>query len=188
MKFLLSLMVLALLVAGGAWLWAGRAEGPRIEIRQPDKFVGQATPLDMVVESPGGQFARIEAAIEQKLEGQEIAISPSAPESGAQVIDLMEALKASLAKNTAKRAKAPVATGDAAESALKSVVIYLLIYAFSNLGAFAVVIAVSRKTGSGEISSFGGLMSYAPGLGALMTIFLASLTGVPPRLATAVKP
>ena len=72
------------------------------------------------------------------------------------------------------------ATGDAAESALKSVVIYLLIYAFSNLGAFAVVIAVSRKTHSGEISSFGGLMSYAPGMGALMTIFLASLTGVPP--------
>jgi DNA end-binding protein Ku len=57
---------------------------------------------------------RVEAAIEQKLEGQEIAISPSAPESGAQVIDLMEALKASLAKNTAKRAKAPAATGEAA--------------------------------------------------------------------------
>ncbi len=75
---------------------------------------------------------------------------------------------------------AVMATGDAAESALKSVVIYLLIYAFSNLGAFAVIIAVSRKTGSGTIASFGGLMSYAPGLGLLMTIFLASLTGVPP--------
>jgi NADH-quinone oxidoreductase subunit N len=75
---------------------------------------------------------------------------------------------------------AVIASGDAAESALKAVVIYLLLYAFSNLGAFAVVIAVSRKTRSGEISSFGGLMSYAPGLGVLMTIFLASLTGIPP--------
>lgn len=77
---------------------------------------------------------------------------------------------------------AVIATGDAdtAESALKSVVIYLLIYALSNLGAFAVVIAVTRKTKSGEISSFGGLMSYAPGLALLMTIFLASLTGIPP--------
>lgn len=75
---------------------------------------------------------------------------------------------------------AVLASGDAAESALKAVVIYLLIYAFSNLGAFAVIIAVSRKTRSGEISSFGGLMSYAPGLGALMTVFLASLTGIPP--------
>ena len=43
---------------------------------------------------------------------------------------------------------AVIATGDAGESALKSVVIYLLIYALSNLGAFAVVMAVSRKTGS----------------------------------------
>ena len=39
---------------------------------------------------------------------------------------------------------------------------------------------VARKTRSGEISSFGGLFSYAPGLGVLMTIFLASLAGVPP--------
>ena len=75
---------------------------------------------------------------------------------------------------------AVIASGGAAESALKAVVIYLLIYAFSNLGAFAVIIAVSRKTRSGQITSFGGLMSYAPGLGLLMTIFLASLAGVPP--------
>jgi murein DD-endopeptidase MepM/ murein hydrolase activator NlpD len=83
MKFLLSLTVLALLVAGGAWLWAGRAEGPRIEIRQPDKFIGQATPLDMVVESPGGQFARIDAAIEQN--GQSYSVFALAQPSQATV-------------------------------------------------------------------------------------------------------
>jgi NADH-quinone oxidoreductase subunit N len=75
---------------------------------------------------------------------------------------------------------AVIASGDAADPALKSVVIYLLIYAFSNLGAFAVIMAVSRKTRSGEISSFGGLLSYAPVHALLMTLFLASLTGVPP--------
>lgn len=69
---------------------------------------------------------------------------------------------------------------DAAESSLRAVVIYLLIYAFSNLGAFCVIMAVARKTRSGEISSFGGLMSYAPGLGVVMTIFMASLAGIPP--------
>ena len=68
----------------------------------------------------------------------------------------------------------------AAESALRAVVIYLLIYAFSNLGAFAVIISVARRTGSGEITSFGGLMSYAPALGVLMTVFMASLAGIPP--------
>ncbi|MEX0846985.1 MAG: NADH-quinone oxidoreductase subunit N [Ilumatobacteraceae bacterium] len=70
--------------------------------------------------------------------------------------------------------------GTASESALKAVVVYLIIYAAMNLGAFAVVIAVSRKTRSGEISSFGGLFSYAPGLCVIMTIFMASLAGIPP--------
>jgi DNA end-binding protein Ku len=47
--------------------------------------------------------ARIETAIEQKVQGQEIAISPTLPEAGAQVIDLMDALRASLEKTVAKR-------------------------------------------------------------------------------------
>ena len=69
---------------------------------------------------------------------------------------------------------------DATGSALNPVIVYLLVYAFMNLGAFAIVIAVSRKTRSGEISSFGGLFSYAPGLAVAMTIFFASLAGIPP--------
>lgn len=66
------------------------------------------------------------------------------------------------------------------EASLRAIVVYLIIYAATNLGAFAVVIAVSRKTRSGEIASFGGLFGYAPGLTVLMTIFLASLAGIPP--------
>ena len=73
-----------------------------------------------------------------------------------------------------------VGGGETAEAALKAVVVYLLIYGFTNLGAFAVVIAVARKTHSGAISSYGGLISYAPGLAVLMTLFLASLAGIPP--------
>lgn len=46
--------------------------------------------------------ARIEKAIEQKVEGQEISLS-EAPEAGAQVIDLMEALRASLERKPAKQ-------------------------------------------------------------------------------------
>lgn len=65
-------------------------------------------------------------------------------------------------------------------SALRAVVTYLLVYAATNLGVFAVIMVVARKTRSGEISSFGGLFSYAPGVAALMTIFLASLAGIPP--------
>ena len=69
---------------------------------------------------------------------------------------------------------------EAAGSALNAVVVYLLVYGFMNLGAFAIVIAVSRKTRSGEISSFGGLFGYAPGLAVLTTMFFASLAGIPP--------
>ena len=48
---------------------------------------------------------RIEAAVQRKVEGQEIAISPSEPDQGgAQVIDLMEALRASLQKGAPKKA------------------------------------------------------------------------------------
>jgi NADH-quinone oxidoreductase subunit N len=70
--------------------------------------------------------------------------------------------------------------GTVGQSALRAVVVYLMLYAATNLGVFAIVIAVARKTRSGEISSYGGLFSYAPGLAALMTIFMASLAGIPP--------
>jgi NADH-quinone oxidoreductase subunit N len=67
-----------------------------------------------------------------------------------------------------------------ADSALRAVVVYLIVYAATNLGMFAVIIAVSRKTRSGQIESFGGLFSYAPALGVTATVFLASLAGIPP--------
>jgi DNA end-binding protein Ku len=59
--------------------------------------------------------ARVEAAIERKVEGQEITMT-EAPESSAQVIDLMEALRASLEKKGAKKAApAPKAAAPAPE-------------------------------------------------------------------------
>jgi NADH-quinone oxidoreductase subunit N len=76
---------------------------------------------------------------------------------------------------------APLAVvGESSQDALTALVTYLLIYGAMNLGAFAVVIAVARKTGSAEIDSFGGLFQYAPGLTVAMTIFLFSLAGIPP--------
>ena len=65
-------------------------------------------------------------------------------------------------------------------TALRSVVLYMIVYAATNLGVFAIILVVSNKTRSGEVSSYGGLFSYAPALGVLMTLFLASLAGIPP--------
>jgi len=63
---------------------------------------------------------RIEAAVQRKVEGEEIAISPSAPETGAQVIDLMEALRASLDKTSGKRAQPRSASSTTAAADLKA--------------------------------------------------------------------
>ncbi|MET0736915.1 MAG: NADH-quinone oxidoreductase subunit N [Acidimicrobiales bacterium] len=76
---------------------------------------------------------------------------------------------------------APLAVvGDAGQEALTAVVVYLLIYTAMNLGAFAVVIAVARRTGSGEIDSYRGLFQYSPALAVLMSVFLFALAGIPP--------
>jgi DNA end-binding protein Ku len=58
--------------------------------------------------------ARIEAAVQKKVEGQEITVT-EAPQEGAQVIDLMEALRASLEKKPAKQATTKPAPKKAAK-------------------------------------------------------------------------
>ena len=64
-RFLLFLVVLTIVGSGAAWWWGGRAAGPAIAVRAPDRFIGQSTPLDVMVESPGGEFSRLEVTIEQ---------------------------------------------------------------------------------------------------------------------------
>jgi NADH-quinone oxidoreductase subunit N len=61
-----------------------------------------------------------------------------------------------------------------------SVFIYLLTYIIMNLGAFTVVIAVSNRIKSDEIKDYAGLSLNSPYLALLFTIFLLSLTGLPP--------
>ena len=50
--------------------------------------------------------ARLQSAIDKKVEGQEISVSEAAPESAGKVIDLMEALRASLSKSESAKASA----------------------------------------------------------------------------------
>ena len=50
--------------------------------------------------------ARVDAAVQKKIEGQQITLT-EAPDAGAQVIDLMDALRASLEKKPAKRPQQP---------------------------------------------------------------------------------
>ena len=58
---------------------------------------------------------------------------------------------------------------------------YLVAYGLMNLGAFGVVLAVGRKgEPNEEFSDYAGLGFRYPALGMAMTLFMLSLTGVPP--------
>lgn len=61
-----------------------------------------------------------------------------------------------------------------------AILFYLLTYLFANIGAFAVVIAVSHAIGSDEIEDYSGLNRRSPFLAFAMLLFLLSLAGVPP--------
>lgn len=56
---------------------------------------------------------------------------------------------------------------------------YLLAYVIMNVGIFAIVGAVARKTGSEDISAFAGLYRRSPAAGIAVAIFLLSLAGLP---------
>jgi NADH-quinone oxidoreductase subunit N len=62
-----------------------------------------------------------------------------------------------------------------------------MVYAIMNLGAFLVVIALSAEERRETIADFRGLGWRKPFLGVSMTVFLLSLTGVPPTAGFVAK-
>jgi NADH-quinone oxidoreductase subunit N len=64
---------------------------------------------------------------------------------------------------------------------LEGLLFYGAAYTFMNLGAFAVVTALQKRAGvTSGLDTFAGLGRREPVLGILMTLFLLSLTGIPP--------
>ena len=69
--------------------------------------------------------------------------------------------------------------GDKAFSS--SILYYVLVYTFMNIGAFAVVILLGQKDAANTgIESYAGLAGRHPAIALSMTIFLLSLAGMPP--------
>ncbi len=66
------------------------------------------------------------------------------------------------------------------ELGMSSLVYYMLVYIFSNLAAFGVVIAISNASGKENIDDYNGLYKTNPGLSLVMMIALFSLAGIPP--------
>ena len=67
------------------------------------------------------------------------------------------------------------------QDGFKGILIYLLVYTFMNLGAFAVITSLRQRNVIGdEIDDMAGLYKRAPVEAALMLLFLLSLAGIPP--------
>ncbi len=64
---------------------------------------------------------------------------------------------------------------------LWSVMVYMLIYTFMNLGAFGFVIMLETRGYAGElVGDYAGLAKRHPGVAAGMLVFMLSLAGIPP--------
>lgn len=64
--------------------------------------------------------------------------------------------------------------------AAQAALMYLLAYMFTNMGAFAIAMAIEKDDGTGtNISDFAGLGRSRPLLAAMMAVFMLSLAGIP---------
>lgn len=78
-------------------------------------------------------------------------------------------------------AVAAAGTAGIGNEAIQAALIYIIAYMFTNLGAFAVAMAIEKDDGSGtNLENFVGLGKSRPLLALMMTVFMLSLAGVPP--------
>ncbi|HEX5014019.1 MAG TPA: NADH-quinone oxidoreductase subunit N [Candidatus Limnocylindrales bacterium] len=71
---------------------------------------------------------------------------------------------------------------------IEALLFYAAAYSFMNLGGFAVIAALQKRAGvTSSLETFAGLGRREPTLGALMTLFLLSLTGIPPTAGFVAK-
>jgi len=65
LRWLAGLVLVVLVVGGGAYWIAGRGAPPAITIERPERVVGQAGTLDVMVEAPGGRLTALAIELEQ---------------------------------------------------------------------------------------------------------------------------
>ncbi len=78
-----------------------------------------------------------------------------------------------------------IAVATATEAGVQGILFYLVSYTFMTLGAFGVIGLIGQKEGKGEsfshnLAEYAGLGYRRPILAGAMTLFLLSLTGIPP--------
>ena len=73
-----------------------------------------------------------------------------------------------------------LAVATLSDQGILAVMIHFLVYMLMNIGAFYIVMLVANKTGSEDINDYNRLGYASPFLGVSLSIFLISLTGLPP--------
>jgi murein DD-endopeptidase MepM/ murein hydrolase activator NlpD len=109
MRILGAIVALLLVLAAGAFLLAGRAVPPAIEITQPTQFVGQDGTLEVLVTSPKGELTTLDVAIEQG--GQRIPLGSLGSEGVTLKQDAEDRVK--LTRPLGKRSVPQLAAGPA---------------------------------------------------------------------------
>lgn len=94
MKYLVALVLIVALVAGGAYMVAGRMDGPAIEITKPEKFVGASTDVEFLVRSPAAELKSLTMVFEQN--GRQFPIYALGDE-GAEIKEEADGLRVSRA-------------------------------------------------------------------------------------------
>ncbi len=72
------------------------------------------------------------------------------------------------------------ASGERFTLGSSGILFFLATYAFTNIGAFVAVIAISQRIGSDQIKDYSGMWKRSPFLAAALAFCLVSLTGIPP--------
>ena len=166
---------------------------------QPDVYQGAPTPVTafMSVTAKAGGFAamlRILVAGIPALTGNDLAVWQDTIQMlalltlvlGNFVAIMQDDLKRMLAYSSIAHAGyllIAIASGGAAEvgdQAAQAALIYLLAYTFTNIGAFAVVIALEHNDTTGtRLDDLKGLSMRNPMLAGMTAVFMFSLTGIP---------
>lgn len=73
-------------------------------------------------------------------------------------------------------------TGEEFTLGASGVLLFVAAYAFTNLGAFVAVIAISNRIGSDQIKDYAGMWRKSPFLALGLAFCLVSLTGIPPTV------
>ena len=108
MKYLVGLLLILLIAAGGVWVIAGRMDGPAINITRPEKFVGTSTPVEFVVHAPAAELKTVTMVFEQN--GKQFPVY-SLGDQGAQVKEEADGLH--ISRTIGKQAIPEIQSGPA---------------------------------------------------------------------------